>query len=180
MGYPTVKNFDISFIKRTLENLEKTNSEFEFTMLVNSLLGLLILPNEYNIKDKREYNFDFLNKEITYYSSLKDIFKIQEINLMDENNKECKQSKFYWLDNSGKKINPDNITLGNLIKRVRNGIAHFGIIPTKDKDQWEGIIIRNYPNRDDTFNMEIYLTKHELETFAKFIANKYLNTAKNV
>lgn len=177
MGYPTVKNFDISYIKRTLENLNKFDGENNFTMLFNSLLGLLILPNEYNIKKARTYSFDFFKQKITSYSVLKDIFLIKDITLVNEDNEEYKQRKFFWLSNSNMELQPKNIKLGELIRRIRNGVAHFGIIPTKEGDIWKGVIIRNYPDDDsEHFNLEIYFEESELKAFAELIANKYLET----
>lgn len=76
MGYPTIQNFDIVFVKRTLENTENYNGEYTFTMLVNSLLGLIILPNEYNIKGLRNYKFDFLNQSVTTFTELLPIIKM--------------------------------------------------------------------------------------------------------
>lgn len=179
MGFPTVKNFDISYIKRTLQNLNEFKGENDFTMLLNSLLGLLILPNEYNIKEVRKYNFNFFERKITEYQILSNIFKVENITLINENKEEYKQRKFYWLSNGDNVLQPQDIKLGDFIRRIRNGVAHFGIIPTKDGDKWEGVIIRNYPDdKSIHFNMEIYFKEEELKTFAEFIANKYLETIK--
>jgi hypothetical protein len=46
MGLPSVEHFDISFVMRTLENLKNYRGNYEFTMLLNSLLGLIVVPNE--------------------------------------------------------------------------------------------------------------------------------------
>lgn len=179
MASPSIQNFDISFIERTLKNLEEYKGEYDFTLLLNSLLGLLILPNEFNIKGVREYNFNFLEEKITKYTDLKDIFFIKDITLINEDNKEYIQKKFYWSNNNKNKLNPEDIKLADLINRIRNGVAHFGIIPTKDGDKWKGIIIRNYPEKKSGyFNMEIYFEEKELKTFAEFIAKKYLKTIK--
>lgn len=58
MGLPSsVEYFDISFIKRTSRNLKNYKGHFEFTMLLNSLLGLVVVPHER--KDKKGFTFDF-------------------------------------------------------------------------------------------------------------------------
>jgi hypothetical protein len=178
MGYPSKQNFDLTHIKRTKQNLEEYEGKYDFTMLLNSLLGLIILPNEFNVKGQREYSFDFLEHKVTNFSELSQIFKISEIILCDETGKEVQQNKFYWLSKSNNKLNPSEIKLSELLNRIRNGIAHFGIIPTKDRDIWEGLIIRNYPENNNEHNFEVYLTQQELKQFALFIANKYLETVK--
>ena len=68
------------------------------------------------------------------------------------------------------------ITLENLLNKMRNSIAHCHITPTKHKDSniWEGIILRNHPvKKDKYFNFEVYLTQNEIKNFALFIASKY-------
>lgn len=72
MGLPSIENFDISFIKRTSENLTNYKGDYEFTMLLNSLLGLIVVPNE--SKDGRKFNFDFWSKKLTDFPELNAIF----------------------------------------------------------------------------------------------------------
>lgn len=178
MGFPTIENFDLAFIIRTKENLSNYKGNNDFTMLINSLLGLIILPNEYNVKNKRDYDFDFLRMKVNYFQKLNDIFKEKVTILFNETGQEIKQKKFFWLSNSGVEFKLNQIVLSDLLNRIRNGIAHFGIIPTKDKDIWHGVIIRNYPKFSKKYNMEIYLDQNELLEFATFIADKYINTVK--
>ena len=176
MGYPTIQNFDIVFVKRTLENIENYNGEYTFTMLVNSLLGLIILPNEYNIKGLRNYKFDFLNQSVTTFTELLPIIKNDIHKFSDDSGKEIMIDKFLWLSAAKNKKKNKDIKLSEFLRRLRNGIAHFGIIPTKDNDVWKGIIIRNYTSRNKQFycNFQLYLEESELRILSNFIANKYI------
>lgn len=176
MASPSIQNFDISFIERTLGNLKKYEGEYDFTMLLNSLLGLLIVPNEYNIAKKRSFKYPFLGKNISNFSSIKEIFRSKSYSFLDKNKKEIKQPKFRWLTDGGKELTIDDITLGSFLRRIRNGIAHFGFSPVKEDSHWIGVIIRN--SKNDKMNMEVYFEEDELRTFALFIAEKYLATAE--
>ncbi len=181
MGYPTLQNFDIVFIRRTIDNLDRYDGENDFSMLLNSLLGLILLPNEYNIKEKRKFSFEFLNQSIDNFSEIRSIFNTSEIEFSCDGERSSLRNKFSWLTRSKNEILITKITLGQFLRRLRNGIAHFGIIPTKNGEDWEGVIIRNHSkdSRGVLFcDFEIYFKKNELKTFAKFIGKKYIDTVK--
>ena len=74
MGYPTIDKFDIKFIERTKQSVAKFDKPNKFTHLINLLVGLIFIPNESNKKGKRTYKIDFLNKPISDYKTLSDIF----------------------------------------------------------------------------------------------------------
>lgn len=175
MASPSIQYFDISFIERTLENLKKYEGKYDFTMLLNSLLGLLIVPNECNIKQK-SFEYPFLKKKVNNFSKLRDVFKIKLYIFLDEKGREIEQNKFKWLGANNKELDIDAIALEDLLKRIRNGIAHFGITPVKEDALWKGVIIKN--SVKGKINMEIYLDKEELKIFALFIAEKYIETIK--
>lgn len=65
MGYPTIDKFDIKFIERTKQNVTEFDKPNKFTHLINSLVGLVFIPNEFNKKSNRTYKIDFLNKPIS-------------------------------------------------------------------------------------------------------------------
>jgi hypothetical protein len=57
------KNIVIDFVKRTKSNLdfiEQQNNTFGVTQLINSLLGIIVLPKEKNIKIIPNLSFDEL------------------------------------------------------------------------------------------------------------------------
>ena len=86
------------------------------------------------------------------------------------------RDKFLWLSAAINKKKNKDIKLSEFLRRLRNGIAHFGIIPTKDNDVWKGIIIRNYTSKNKQFycNFQLYLEESELRILSNFIANKYI------
>ncbi|WP_161805860.1 HEPN family nuclease [Pedobacter sp. Hv1] len=54
MGYPTIDQFDIKFIERTKQNVASFSGPNKFTHLLNSLIGLIFVPHEFNNKGKRK------------------------------------------------------------------------------------------------------------------------------
>jgi hypothetical protein len=56
MDYPSVNDFDKNFIKRTIENLDGKVKN-TFTHLLNSLLGLIILPRQWNLQGRRKIEY---------------------------------------------------------------------------------------------------------------------------
>lgn len=181
MGYPTIDKFDFRFIERTIDNVRASKSPNTFTHLINSLIGLIFIPTEFNKKRRRTYSIDFLNKSVSDYELLTEIFT-GEVNLRNERGQLFKQTKFFRRDGLGEKATLKNTTVGELVKLFRNGIAHQNIIPVGEGDRWRGIIVRNFQNerkeRRQDFNFETYLTHGELEQFALFIAEEYLKNAK--
>lgn len=170
MGYPSVDNFDKVFVARTLENLNQQVPN-TFTHLLNSLLGLIILPRQWNIQGKRELEFldkpinvfeelNFLNEETYYSDDKKDNIKIKKL--------ECRH------------IEKNKLTVKILLNRLRSSVAHQAIRPTKDGDNWCGVIFRNYSTENRTaewgnnYDLQMYLTESELKLFAEFISKNYL------
>lgn len=170
MGYPTVVDFDKNIIKRTLENLDakKVNS---FTLLLNSLLGLIVLPRQWNLQGKRK--IECFNKLLSEYTELSFF-----------------NTKTYFTDDDGqnietmvlefKDVNKTTITLKMIIDKLRHSIAHQALRPTKEEEKWKGVVFRNYKKDtatakwNDEYDFQLYLTQDELEKFAKLIAEIYL------
>ena len=180
MGYPTIDKFDFRFIERTLSNVKASRSPNKFTHLINSMIGLIFIPNEFNKKKKRLYTVDFLNKSISDYELLRNIFS-GEVKLQNEQGQTFTQAKFFRRDRSGKKT-ITSTTIGELVRLFRNGIAHQNIIPVGEGLYWKGIIVRNFENEESekkgNFNFETYLNQKELREFSTFIASEYLKNAR--
>ena len=175
MSFPSVENFDISFIERTRYNLENYKEANDFTMLINSLLGLLLVPNECIVEGKRKFVFDFLNKKIADFSQLKIIFdEIQFI--YTENGREHNTDRLSWTTATGIQKKAPEITFGQFIRRLRNGVAHFGFKPLKTDGQWSGIVVTN--QKKGSVNFQLFLTQAELRTIAYLIANQYIKQLK--
>lgn len=178
MGYPTVALFDKEFIERTKKILTGNFKDYDFTLLINCLVGLLILPNE--IKNKH-FGKEHLKQTIGLFpKSIKSIFSEEQVFYYQDQTQKAKQmQKCTFLTNKGENKSALTIPFSELLGKFRNAIAHFNIQPTKssDNDKWEGIIIKNkYYNKymkKSFITMKLYLSKEELKEIVAFIIKQY-------
>lgn len=185
MGLPSITNFDISFIERTKSNLDEYRGKYEFTMLLNSLFGMIVVPKE--SKDKRMFTFDFLSMKLNEFSVFSTIFGAKSHRVIKEG-REVDFRKFYWLSDRGKTVDFKDVTVNAFLSRMRHGVAHFGFTPIAcpdNRNEWCGVIIKNW--RDDkqgngtkkeNLNFEVCLMQSEIRVLADFISQKYLDSTK--
>jgi len=172
MGYPTTKFFDLNFIRRTRENLEKEGEfEHDFTFLINTLVGLLILPNE-KLKKGRFMRYNPFKKKICEVPKLNRMFNKRKVTICQEGTKEIYKVSIW--QNNGIEKDISKVPVYEVLSKIRNSIAHFGIEPTRVGDKWDGVILRNIHNGNLTF--EVYLTQLELKELAIYISDKYLTS----
>lgn len=178
MGYPTIDKFDIKFIQRTKENVAGFDGDNKFTHLLNSLVGLIFVPHEFNNKGKT-FKENFLKKFVSDYKTLSDIFT-GDVQLTNEQGQQFKQRKFFYKTPTGEQT-IQTTTVGDLVRLFRNSIAHQNITPVAEGNYWKGIIVKNYKNKNDRandkFNFEAFLNQKEVRLFATLISDEYL---KNV
>lgn len=178
MGYPTIDKFDIKFIQRTKENVAEFNGDNKFTHLLNSLVGLIFVPHEFNNKGKT-FKVNFLKKSIYEYQALTEIFS-GVTQLTNEQGQQFQQRKFFYITKAGEQT-IQTTTVGDLVRLFRNSIAHQNITPVAEGNYWKGIIVKNYKNQtdraNDNFNFEAFLSQKEVLQFATLISDEYL---KNV
>ncbi len=170
MGYPSINDFDKNIINRTIENLDGTVKN-TFTHLLNSLLGLIVLPRQWNLQGRRK--IEYLDRPLSEFSELR--FLNDNASYMDDDGNDVEIKVL--------ELKPDvrtTITLKKIIDKLRHAVAHQAIRPTKDGTNWEGVIFRNYTNDNATsawnndYDFQLYLTQSKLEMFARFISTKYL------
>lgn len=156
------KNFEHDFVERTINNLkwidtknsiDKTNKDstifYEFTNLINQCLGLILLPSQFSDKIFLK-NFP---QELSYYGVGDHI--VNKI----KNNKQK--------------------TLSNVMRHIRNGIAHGHIQQHSDNNNDITDIRILDANRDVTIANDndahtiIEFTIKELKTFAIKVAEEY-------
>jgi hypothetical protein len=129
-------------------------------------------------KGKRTYKIDFLNKPISDYKKLADIFT-GNVTLVNEQGQNFQQRKFFKKDKNNNSNTIQETSVGELVRLFRNGIAHSNITPVAEGDNWKGIIVKNFvtptKEKQNDFNFETYLNQRELRIFATFIADEYLN-----
>jgi hypothetical protein len=177
MGYPGIKAFDRTFVERTKEILKSYTGERDFTLLINTMIGLLILPNEHYEKNKKPFFNCLLNKKITDCDRIKSIFTERIIKIEDENGREKDIQKCIFKKNSGDTKKASELPLYELLKKMRNAFAHFNVVPIKDGNRWDGIIIKNV-NKNKITTMELYISQEELYIFVDYVIGKYLDTYK--
>ena len=157
------EQFDLGFIARTLENLSADNAvPNEVTMLLNSLLGLVIIPAEYREKRK-----------ITAFNKLiVDVPVIKEL---------MKDSYFYptRYDYDNKQYKQKLTTVSNLLTSIRNSVAHQQIECIEEEGKWRYIKLsdvnkRNAKNNLPHLELSVTWSIVQLREFCKFVCQTYL------
>lgn len=175
MGYPTTAHFDKAIIERTKQNLECMTIANDFTQLLNSLFGLIIIPTQMKKQSKR--NLLLFEKKLSDFTELDYLRKKDIINFEQEDQtfKEITIDKLYHGF-----IKYDDIKIEDLLERFRDSLAHCGIRPTKENEEWQGIIFRCYDKDnqnakwEDNHVFQIYLNQIELKTLCMFLIREYL------
>jgi hypothetical protein len=175
MGYPTINKFDVKFIERTNEILTTYDGNNDFTLLINSLLGLIFIPHEFQNKG-HNFKVKFLKKSISEYEKLTDIFS-GVVQLTNEVGGVFEQKKFYYKPKDIEQT-IHTTTIGCLLKLFRNAIAHQNIIPVAEGENWHGIVVKNYKNsaekKKNNFNFEAFLTQKDVQVLSTLISDEYL------
>ena len=151
-------NFELDFVERTMQNLQEieelSKNIYEFTNLLNQCYGLLIVPGEFA---KRRGLISNMNKHLDYYG-----FKKEQ----------------------SLRFDADKLTIPNLLRHLRNGLAH-GRIEVLDYDNGTiaGIKIWDtYSNKKIVPNKDIHtiivFSVEELRTFAIKVAEEYCRLKK--
>jgi hypothetical protein len=181
MGYPTIDKFDIRFIERTLTNVKMFRYQNRFTHLINSLLGLIFIPHEFAKKGKRQSSLKFLNSKVSDCKDLVSIFS-GSVKISNEAGDLVDQPRYRHWDNKGNPVEIQDVTVGNLIRLFRNGIAHQHIVPVAEHNYWIGIIVRNFQSEPKEklghYNFEVFLNQRDLRIFATFIGSKYIESTR--
>ncbi len=108
------KNFPLDFVKRTLEILQEYKGQYEETLLLNCLLGLLVTPHEF-----REF--------------LREIPNCREKGLKDLG---IPVDSIQW--GTTRRGNPRRKDLHTLIRCLRNSVTHLIIKPISNNGKIKG------------------------------------------
>ena len=151
-------NFELDFVERTMQNLQEieelSKNIYEFTNLLNQCYGLLIVPGEFA---KRRGLISNMNKHLDYYG-----FKKEQ----------------------SLRFDADKLTIPNLLRHLRNGLAHGRIeVLYYDNGTIAGIKIWDtYSNKKIVPNKDIHtiivFSVEELRTFAIKVAEEYCRLKK--
>lgn len=101
-------DFERLFMRRSLELIEAYNGEYETTLLLNALVGLLFFPHE----------------------RMRDLIPEIPVQALDEwgFNPGC-------IVNAGDNKDIDNVDLRELVRRLRNAVAHCAVTPVPNDDR---------------------------------------------
>jgi len=143
-------DFHRCFMKRTLKNLENYHGSYEATQLLNSLLGLLIVPNE----------------------SLDSSIPATPLDELSANEWGTVST---WITQPIKCDlgHTHTLTLRQFVRKLRNAVAHFNIKPYPETGEVEGFEFDNNP-RKPSFKAKIPAT--ELDRFVKQLASTFANS----
>ncbi|MCX6555476.1 MAG: HEPN family nuclease [Candidatus Aminicenantes bacterium] len=137
-------DFPKDFLKRTQDNLEKYSGKYEITNLINNCLGLIVIPKEFIIDNIEDY--ELLDSEIKY--------GISKTNINFENK--------------------NDYSLKNIIRHIRNGIAHGRIEQKSSEGKIVGLRIFDCNKENSPENFSIKLSINEMKEFAKELSNDFL------
>ena len=160
----TELQFPFDLIYRTKSNLMNYSGQYEITNLLNSALGLIVLPYERIIKQKQKTR-NCTNTQGTTISKWwdKKVSKISELSFLEH------------------KVGYSNYNqpLSITVEKVRHGLAHQNIEFVNKDNKIEKIIIWNCPLGNRPKDLEIEFEIEELGKFVLYIANSYINAYMN-
>ena len=160
------KNFLEDFITRTQVNLEEYHGDYEVTQLVNSLLGLVSIPEswEYGSLDNYEVDFKrYLNKE-----NNKIFFRI------DEERSESDYELINYLKEKEYEICfvtdyiDSEMKFKDFIRHFRNGVAHGYVYPSNLYGKVETVFFADYnpsKHKGKYLDMKVREKKEILDDF---------------
>lgn len=146
--------YDLELIRRTKKLLETYNGTFNITLLMNSLLSLIVLPQQHNSRIRK---LSFMNQNLS---------TIEEIAFI------LNSDNFHF---DRRNFNDD---LKNLLNRIRNGISHQRIEAISQNGEWVGIIIEDY-DRVGNLGLHLELTIPQVRELVSYITDKYLEETHN-
>lgn len=153
--------FDIEFIERTQQLIKEYEGKNEFTFLINCLLGLIILPNEFN----KEFQLKYLQVPLEDTAIINKCLKDSDIFIFNPT----------YFNKKKKKFSNEKKTLGCFLRKLRNALAHISSTkPINENGRWIGIKVKDI-NRKNNYNVELELVlKYEqIKIISEFISTEY-------
>lgn len=138
--------FAKSFMERTMQIVTKYDGTYDATLLINCLLGLLILPKEALLDKIPATPLDSLNEWGIQPNSIK-------------NPRKCDYGHQH------------DLSLRQLVRRMRNAVAHFQVEPFPKKGDVVGFTFK------DRNGFRAELTLSELKKFVVKLSEHLKNAA---
>lgn len=140
------QDFPKDFIRRTQANLKKYKWKYDVTNLINSCLGLIIIPNQFYVENLPNYNFTEFDKKT---------YGINRLNITFESN--------------------NDYSLCQTSKHIRNGISHGRIQQISSlHNKIVKLRISDSFMQGGPDNFSIEITPYELMRFSIKISNEFL------
>ncbi len=154
----SITDYEVNFPKRTRDllvsfNKREVDYELDVTFLINCLLGLIIAAVETSKKD----NVITGKVDNELINILPEEVKIPDSNKVLAKTKTTELLKWDKLD---------------VLKKIRNGIAHQHIKPDNSNGEWKGIKLWNM--KGNKKNFELHLNIGQLHELALYITKHYL------
>ncbi|MDD5900751.1 MAG: HEPN family nuclease [Lachnospiraceae bacterium] len=164
MGMYSVDTFISDFATRTMDNLkcvQEHNSRYEVTQLINSLFGLLIVPNEkfkYRSDNPQKVPDKVFKAESKFYDKLKCEFGRLE-----------RENRYY-------NNYPTKELVSEIITRFRNALAHSGkeglhFLPMEEGREISSIIFYDTDNSGHEFCAQLSI--EEIRKITMWISKMY-------
>ena len=157
-----MNDLDINFVKRTQRIIKDYEGDLEYSLLINCMLGLILLPVEVN----KQKQLSFLQHNINDIDIIQSIFSKDKKHIFNPT-KYNKKSKVY--ENVPK-------SLLTFIIHLRNSFAHFSNARANNQEgEWISVRLKdiNIYNKDNV-ELEITIEKDDLKILAMFLSNEYI------
>ena len=183
MSSYNIEYFLNDFANRTMENLKyidrysESENLFEITQLINSMLGLIIVP----VEAYKHYDFSPKSKKMNYkeimdkYNSMLKKISYEDYSSIEKLIKKCKDNNQLYSDY------PDDDGVNQFIKHIRNSVAHGGnkglhFYPISESNLITDIFF--YDNMKDRYSDNKYefcvkISVSDLKELIKCISNLY-------
>lgn len=143
-------SFPRDFIKRTKEDIKKYSGQYNVTNLINSCLGLIVIPKGLIVEKLPKYTFNDNDKD---YGITKTSIEL------------CKD---------------ENYLLNNIVRHIRNGISHGLIdFESSSGSTIDFIIISDRKCEEAPINFKMKFTTEEFKTFALKVADEFLKISSD-
>lgn len=163
-----MNDLDIDFVKRTQRIIKEYKGNLEYSLLINCMLGLILLPFEVN----KQKNLPFLQRDIDDIEIIRSIFKKDKTKIFNPTTYN-KQNKAY-------EAAPKNLLV--FLNHLRNSIAHISnAVPNNKDGEWISVRLKDINIRNNSnVELEITIDKEDLNIFAMFLSNEYINAMEEI
>jgi len=163
-----MNDLDINFVKRTQTIIKDYKGNLEYSLLINCMLALIILPVEVNKQKK----LSFLGRDISEVKIIHSILKKDKRYIFNP-------TRF----NRKKKVYVDaSKNLLSFVIHLRNCFAHLSsAIPNNKDGEWVSVRLKDINSRNENnTELEITIGKEDLKQLAIYLSNEYIKEMEDI